>query len=50
MNLRQKYRQWTTYFQTVSELSRCTDRNLEDLGIKRENIRTLARQKSALIG
>ncbi len=50
MNVRQKYRQWMTYFQTVSELSRRTDRNLEDLGIKRESIRAVARQKSALVG
>ena len=46
MNLRKKYREWTTYLQTVEELNRCSDRDLADLGIRRSDIRTIARQST----
>ncbi len=46
MNLRQKYRQWVFYLETVSELNRCSDRSLADLGIKRDEIRAVARRKT----
>ncbi len=46
MNLRQTYRQWTMYFETVSALSNCSDRSLSDLGIERRNIRAVAREKA----
>lgn len=46
MSLRTKFRQWTTYLQTVEELNRCTDRDLADLGINRADIRSVARQSA----
>lgn len=45
MNLRQTYRQWTLYLETVSALSNCSDRSLNDLGIDRRDIRSVARAK-----
>ena len=46
MNLQRKYREWRAYLETVSELTRCSDRSLDDLGIRREDIRTIARRKA----
>ncbi|MBA5776851.1 DUF1127 domain-containing protein [Stappia sp. F7233] len=42
--IRQKYRTWKTYQNTVSELSRLSNRELNDLGIGRGDIRFVARQ------
>ena len=42
MNLGQKYRQWVVYRETVSVLNECSDRSLDDLGIRREDIRAVA--------
>jgi uncharacterized protein YjiS (DUF1127 family) len=44
MNLRNTFRRWTTYLQTVEELNRCSDRDLADLGIRRSDIRSIARK------
>ena len=44
MNLIRNYRNWRTYRQTVTELGRLSDRGLEDLGIIRAEIRSLARK------
>lgn len=49
MNIRQKYTQWKTYFETVNELKRCSDRSLADVGIRRDEIRAVARRKSGLV-
>ncbi|MBX3568955.1 MAG: DUF1127 domain-containing protein [Rhizobiaceae bacterium] len=46
MTLRRKYREWLVYIETVSQLNRCSDRSLVDLGIKREDIRSVARLKA----
>lgn len=46
MNLRQKFREWRVYSETVAELSRCSDRSLSDLGIRREDIRSVARVRA----
>ena len=42
------YRNWRKYRQTYNELRRLTERELNDLGIRRMDIRTLARE-SAII-
>jgi uncharacterized protein YjiS (DUF1127 family) len=41
-----KIRTYLQYRETVSELSRLTDRELEDLGISRYDIDSVARQGS----
>jgi uncharacterized protein YjiS (DUF1127 family) len=46
MNLRNTFRQWTTYLHTVEELNRCSDRDLADLGIRRADIRAVARKSA----
>ena len=46
MNIRQTYRQWALYLETVSALSNCSDRSLDDLGIQRRDIRSVARAKA----
>jgi uncharacterized protein YjiS (DUF1127 family) len=46
MGLRDTYRRWSIYFETVTELNRCSDRSLADLGIKREYIKSVARAKA----
>ena len=46
MNLRNTFRRWTTYLQTVEELNRCSDRDLADLGIRRSDIRAVARRSA----
>jgi uncharacterized protein YjiS (DUF1127 family) len=44
MNLIHNYRNWRRYRETVSELSRLTNRELADLGINRTDIRYVARK------
>lgn len=44
MNLRDRYREWRLYRQTVEELRVCTDRDLADMGMHRSDIRSVARQ------
>ncbi|WP_186394087.1 DUF1127 domain-containing protein [Stappia sp. TSB10GB4] len=44
--LARKYRNWRTYQTTVSELSRLTTRELNDLGIARGDIPFIARSAS----
>ena len=43
MNLIRNYRNWRRYRNTVSELSRLSNRELNDLGIGRSDIRRVAR-------
>ena len=40
------YRNWRRYRQTYSELMRLTERELNDLGIRRMDIRTIARESA----
>ena len=49
MDLRRKCRQWLVYLETVNSLNSCSDRSLDDLGIKRSEIRRVARQRIALL-
>ena len=42
------HRRWKSYRNTVFELSQCSDRDLNDLGIARCDIRRLARENSDL--
>jgi uncharacterized protein YjiS (DUF1127 family) len=44
MNLIRNYRNWRRYRETVSELSRLTNRELTDLGITRGEIAAVARR------
>jgi len=44
MNLIRNYRNWRRYRDTVSELSRLSNRELNDLGITRGDIRAVARR------
>jgi len=44
MNLIRNYRNWRRYRDTVSELSRLTNRELSDLGIARGDIPFVARK------
>lgn len=44
MNIRKSYRAWREYRQTVSELSRMSDRELSDLGITRGDIPFVSRR------
>ncbi len=44
MNLIQNYRNWRRYRDTVTELSRLSNRELNDLGIARGDIRFVARK------
>ncbi len=46
MNLREKFAQFAQYQQTVRELSALDNRQLNDLGIARGDIRQLARAKA----
>ncbi|MBL6431177.1 MAG: DUF1127 domain-containing protein [Alphaproteobacteria bacterium] len=43
-SLARKYRTWRTYQNTVSELSRLSTRELDDLGIARGDISFVARR------
>ncbi|MBA5776745.1 DUF1127 domain-containing protein [Stappia sp. F7233] len=42
--IRSKYRSWKTYQETVSELSRLSNRELSDIGIGRGDIPFVARK------
>jgi uncharacterized protein YjiS (DUF1127 family) len=44
MNLIRNYRNWRRYRDTVSELSRLSNRELTDLGISRHQIKAIARR------
>lgn len=44
MNLADSFRNWRTYRNTVSELSRLSNRQLGDLGIDRIDIRRVAKR------
>jgi uncharacterized protein YjiS (DUF1127 family) len=44
MNLIRAYRNWRAYRDTVSELGRLSNRSLDDVGIRREEIRAVARK------
>lgn len=44
MNLIRNYRNWRRYRETVSELSRLSNRELHDLGISRSDIPAVARK------
>ncbi|MBL8578584.1 MAG: DUF1127 domain-containing protein [Mesorhizobium sp.] len=44
MNLIRNYRNWRLYRETVTELNRLTNRELNDLGIARASIREVARK------
>jgi uncharacterized protein YjiS (DUF1127 family) len=44
MNLIRNYRNWRRYRDTVSELSRLSNRELTDLGISRSDIHYVARK------
>ena len=46
MNLIRNYRNWRRYRETVSELSRLSNRELSDLGIRRDDIPYVARKAS----
>lgn len=47
MNLIRNYRNWRAYRDTVTELDRLSNRQLHDLGIVRDEIRTVARRATA---
>jgi len=44
MNVLRNYRNWRRYRDTVSELSRLSDRELADLGVNRGEIQAVARK------
>jgi uncharacterized protein YjiS (DUF1127 family) len=44
MNLIRSYRNWRVYRDTVNELGRLTNRQLDDLGISRHEIKRIARR------
>lgn len=44
MNLIRSYKNWRRYSETVRELSRLNNRELNDLGITRGDIETIARK------
>ncbi|MET0600135.1 MAG: DUF1127 domain-containing protein [Mesorhizobium sp.] len=43
MNVYQNYRKWRRYRDTLNELNRLSNRELNDLGIARGNIEQIAR-------
>ena len=44
-NFVRKYHNWKNYSNTCAELSRLSNRELDDLGIARCDIKSIARQK-----
>jgi uncharacterized protein YjiS (DUF1127 family) len=46
MSMMSKLRAWRTYHNTVSELNAMSQRDLDDMGIARGQIRELARKAS----
>ncbi|MCF1450836.1 DUF1127 domain-containing protein [Agrobacterium vitis] len=47
MNVARSFNNWRKYRQTVTELGRMSTRELQDLGINRADIRSVARQSVA---
>lgn len=47
MNIRKSFREWRQYRTTVTELSRMSDRELNDLGITRGDIPFVSRRATA---
>lgn len=47
MNVARSFNNWRRYRQTVTELARMSSRELQDLGINRADIHSLARQSVA---
>ncbi|ABR64140.1 DUF1127 domain-containing protein [Sinorhizobium medicae] len=47
MNVARSLNNWRKYRQTVNELGRMTNRELDDLGINRADIRSVARASLA---
>ncbi|WP_082511945.1 DUF1127 domain-containing protein [Rhizobium sp. Root1204] len=47
MNVARSFNNWRKYRQTVSELGRMSSRELQDLGINRADIQSVARQSVA---
>ncbi|MDX0489673.1 DUF1127 domain-containing protein [Sinorhizobium medicae] len=47
MNVARSLNDWRKYRQTVNELGRMTNRELDDLGINRADIRSVARASLA---
>lgn len=47
MNVARSLNNWRKYRQTVNELGRMTNRELDDLGIDRSDIRSVARASVA---
>ncbi|MUO87735.1 DUF1127 domain-containing protein [Agrobacterium vitis] len=47
MNVARSFNNWRKYRQTVTELGRMSSRELQDLGINRADIRSVARQSVA---
>lgn len=46
MGLKKTFQKWAAYQQTVRELSALTNRDLNDLGISRNDIQKIARDAS----
>ncbi len=44
----ENYRAWRRYRQTIGELARLTNRELDDLGISRYDLRSVARRSAGL--
>jgi uncharacterized protein YjiS (DUF1127 family) len=47
MNVTRSFNNWRKYRRTVTELSRMSSRELQDLGIERADIHSVARQSVA---
>ena len=47
MNVARSFNNWRKYRQTVTELGRMSNRELQDLGIDRADIRSIARASVA---
>jgi len=47
MNVARSFNNWRKFRQTVNELGRMSNRGLQDLGIDRANIRSVARASIA---
>jgi uncharacterized protein YjiS (DUF1127 family) len=47
MNVARSFNNWRKFHQTVTELSRMSSRELQDLGIDRADIRSVARASIA---
>ncbi len=47
-NVVKNYRQWRNFRDTVDELNRLSNRDLNDLGINRSDITSIARQAAGM--